>query len=246
MYSFYMKRAKMLAVAACLLGFGVSAFGQDSLRLQAADLDSLYPGTCYGVAGCFPSLITYSDSAKTLGFVGDETHVAWYDVNFPSKPISIVVQYASPNASNIDFFLDSNQTGFYFWSCALPATNSTGQYEPIVYAAPCVIDYTQFPSDPTSAFVGAPHRLYLQFSCGVSGCGNYRSVTFHFGASKAIVLMGPESKRIAPRIQVVNSSTTHRSLLNSLVARGVMYDVRGRQVTSTNGKGIMIVKALQR
>jgi len=240
MFSTSMNRAKMLAVAACLLGFAVSAFGQDSLRLTAAELDSLYPGTCFAGSGCFPSLI----GGTILGFTGDEAHVAWYGVTFPSKPLSIVVCYGSPNSSSIDFSLDSNKTGFYFWTCALPAT---GDYGTFVCSPPCVIDYSLFGEDPTPAFLGGPHKLFLQFSCGVSGCGNYSSVTFHFGPpAKDIVLMAPDFKRATPRIQVVNSSTTHRSLLNSLAARGVMYDVRGRQVTSTNGKGIMIVKALQR
>jgi hypothetical protein len=71
-------------------------------------------------------------------------------------------------------------------------------------------------------------------------------VAFYFGASKGIVLMGPQTKRIMPKMQVVNSSTVPRSLLNILAARGVIYDARGRQVTSANGKGIMIVKPLQR
>jgi hypothetical protein len=249
--------SSVLAAAACMLGLISNVCARDSLKLCTEDLDSTYPNYNGGAAGIFPSRIPYPEDPQalgwgsTLGFVGDETHAAWYDVVFPGKPTEIVVRYGSPNASNIDFFLDSNQTGFWFWSCALPATGAA--YYPLSFSDTCRIDYTQFPSDPTSFFTSGPHKLFIQFSCGVSGCGNYQCILFYFdgtsvGARNPLVLIGPGIKRAKPAIQVVNSSAANRATLSGLVDRGVVYDVRGRLVTRTGiGKsGIVIVKNRKR
>jgi len=250
--------SSVLAAALCLFGLSSNLWARDSLKLCTEDLDSTYPNFNGGAAGIFPSRIPYADDPQalgwgsTLGFVGDETHAAWYDVVFPGRPTKIVVRYGSPNASNIDFFLDSNQTGFYFWSCALPATGAA--YYPLSFSDTCGIDYSQFPSDPAPVFTSGPHKLFIQFSCGVSGCGNYQCIQFFFdGAQNSstrnpIVLLGPGFKRATPAIQAVNSSVASRATLYGLAERGVVYDIRGRQVKDTGvaGSGIVIVKNRKR
>ena len=142
--------------------------------------------------------------------------------------------------------MPENQTGFYLWSCTLPPT-STNTYYPLFYDT-CKIDYSAFTSngltmEQVSAAVVGTHPLYLQFSCGGAGCGNYQVFTFLYDAVGAKQpCAGSATKTRLPGVALVNMAAAHRmtaGVLNS----GTAFDIYGRRLAGADRTaGLVVVK----
>lgn len=224
------------------------------LTISAGGLDSLYPGTCIAGAGCFPSVLSCSDNVtKVLGFTGDETHVAKKSVNFPALPSAIVVHYVTNWSAVNDFYLDS-MTGFWLWSCALRPIGTDYNCPNLGYDT-CRIDYAAFEQADASlatirASVIGTHALFIQFSCGGPGCGNFASWTFLFdsmplGAMQRTAFAA-EAKAHAPKIALFSlAAARERALAGSHAA---LFDVHGRRlarVPAGNAGIVILARSIQ-
>jgi len=239
-------RATIAVFSVCLLPLHLCAqTAAQPLVLQFGTVDSLFPNICVPGDQCYPNIANRDNPARTsLGGVGDNEHVGWKNVNFPSNPDSIIATYASDKTSVMDFYLDS-LNGLFLWSFALPVTSDTGYF----WTQPWVsnstkIDYSLFPEVPV---ISGSHNLYVAFSCGAAGCGQYHSIALTFtpvGVKTARVGNAGRSKRQG--ISLVNLSMAGAVAPYSRMS-SVLYDLRGRRLVHAPAMhtGIAVVKPVQ-
>jgi hypothetical protein len=215
-------------IAGLVLGLALlsrfSSFGATVLQLPVCDLDTLYPNQC-NAGGCWPSFIpdTAAPCGKCLGFTGSTVHVGFRGVHLPSNPVKIVVDFASPVSTSDDFYLDS-LTGIFFWTLALPATDSRGGWS-TYRKDTTTLDYTLLPA---GIDLSGTHDIFISFN----EIGNYRSFTFIFDDSKTQDrLVSPGNSAAQARgIGLVNFSggDLNRVLTDKLIAGA--FDLRGRRL----------------
>jgi hypothetical protein len=98
--------------------------------------------------------------------------------------------------------------------------------------------------EQVGAAVVGTHKLFLQFSCGGAGCGNYGDWTFLFNAvpAKNPLSAGNTLKTRTPGIALVNMATSRGKSIGAANA-GAIFDVYGRRLAGApKGTGLVIVR----